>query len=94
MVDVAALVSGVRERDVLVQLIVLPGDHVITGIPVALAWHRIGGDPRDPDAVRGLVRNAVELAYECTVEQDAVAFGSRQLEDIAVKALSPGINAR
>ena len=38
-----------------------------------------------------LVCNKVELGYERTVEQDA-AFGFRQLEDIAVKALSPGIN--
>jgi uncharacterized membrane protein len=59
---------------------------------VAFAWHRTGGDPRDPDAVRDLVRNAVELGYERTVEQDAAAFGFRQLEDIAVKALSSGIN--
>jgi uncharacterized membrane protein len=91
MVDVAELVSGAREHDVTVQLIVRPGDHVITGTPVALAWHRTGRDPRDPDAVRDMVRNAVELGYERTVEQHA-AFEFRQFEDIAVKALSPGIN--
>jgi uncharacterized membrane protein len=34
---------------------------------------------------------AAHVGYECTIDQDA-AFGFRQLTDIAVKAISPGIN--
>jgi uncharacterized membrane protein len=43
------------------------------------------------DAVQAGLHTAVILGYERTIEQDA-AFGFRQLTDIAVKALSPGIN--
>jgi uncharacterized membrane protein len=41
--------------------------------------------------VRAAVRRAVRIGNERTMEQD-VAFGVRQLADIASKALSPGIN--
>ncbi|MEV4477676.1 DUF2254 family protein [Nonomuraea sp. NPDC049504] len=41
--------------------------------------------------MRDAVHEALNFAYERTIDQDA-AFGFRQLEDIAVKALSPGVN--
>jgi uncharacterized membrane protein len=91
MIDVEGLVAGARKHDVVVQLIARPGDHVVEGTPLGVVWHRDGGPPRDVEAVRSAVRGALELGYERTVEQDA-AFGFRQLQDIAVKALSPGIN--
>lgn len=89
-IDVDTLVSGARELDAMVQLIARPGDHVVKGTPIAIAWEQ-GGAPCDPDGIDFVVHHAVKLGYERTVEQDA-AFGFRQLEDIAVKALSPGIN--
>ncbi len=91
VIDVEGLVSGARDQDTVVQLIARPGDHVVQGTPLGIAWDRNDGLPRDAAAVSSLVCNKVELGYERTVEQDA-AFGFRQLEDIAVKALSPGIN--
>ncbi|WP_432484346.1 DUF2254 domain-containing protein [Kineococcus esterisolvens] len=90
VVDVEALVGAAREHDALVWIDVRPGDHVVTGSPLATAWAP-GLDERGRDALAGRVRDAVALGYERTVEQDA-AFGFRQLTDIAVKALSPGIN--
>lgn len=91
LVDVDALVTGARRLDVFVQLIVRPGDHVVDGTPMGVAWQRTGGVPADEEAVDRLVQDCVELGYERTVEQNS-AFGFRQLEDIVVKALSPGIN--
>jgi uncharacterized membrane protein len=91
IVDVDALVAAARGQDVMVQLIVRPGDHVVSGTPMGVAWHRTGGVPAAGEVVDRLVRDSVELGYERTVEQDS-AFGFRQLEDIAVRALSPGIN--
>lgn len=91
VIDVRGLVSGARDLDAVVQLMARPGDHVVRGTPLGIAWDRNDGLPRDPDAVSRLVCDRVEMGYERTVEQDS-AFGFRQLEDIAVKALSPGIN--
>ena len=90
-VDVSGLVQGAAALDVLVRLMVRPGDHLVTGSVVATVWNRGGGPPSDNDAVDRLVAETVLTGYERTLEQDA-AFGFRQLTDIAVKALSPGIN--
>lgn len=48
-------------------------------------------EPPDLETFRSAARNAVRIGFERTAEQD-VAFGIRQLADIAVKALSPAIN--
>lgn len=53
-------------------------------------WSSEGGEV-DVDGIRAVFADAVEIGFERTVEQDA-ALGVRQLVDIAVKAISPGIN--
>ncbi|MCI3924575.1 DUF2254 domain-containing protein [Paenibacillus sp. TRM 82003] len=90
LVDVEALVAAAREHDALVWIDVRPGDHVVTGSPLASAWAP-GLDEQGRAELAERVHEAVALGYERTVEQDS-AFGFRQLTDIAVKALSPGIN--
>ncbi|WP_158853436.1 DUF2254 domain-containing protein [Saccharothrix deserti] len=89
-VDVDALLRTARTSDTLIELEVRPGDHVVRGTPLASVWSRRNGAVDLPTVEAG-VRKGVVLKYERTVEQDA-AFGFRQLTDIAVKALSPGIN--
>ncbi len=89
-VDVNGLVRTAVTADVLIELETRPGDHVVRGAPLASVWSRRGG-PLDLADVEAGVREFVVLDYERTVEQDA-AFGFRQLADIAVKALSPGVN--
>ncbi len=86
-------VVTVVERDRLVrlaersgtQLRLVPrvGDFVPRGAPLLAAW---GGELDDDEA-----RRAVLLERERSVRQD-VAFGFRQLVDIAERALSPGVN--
>jgi uncharacterized membrane protein len=90
-VDVAVLVDRAAEHDVVVEVVVRPGDHVVRGTPLAVARQRAGGPPHAPELVEQVVQAAVVVDYERTLEQDA-AHGFRQLEDIAVKALSPGVN--
>lgn len=78
------------ELGVVVRLDVRPGDHVTAGAPLGIAW----GDGASPEAVALLARRTgevIDIGVERTSEQD-VAFGLRQLTDIAVKAISPGIN--
>ncbi|MDN3293995.1 DUF2254 domain-containing protein [Streptomyces ficellus] len=94
LVDVHALVECARRRGALVRLNTRPGDLVIARSPLATVWARAqGAGPPEPEAdgTAAEINAAVTLGYERTLDQD-VAFGFRQLEDIAVKAMSPGIN--
>lgn len=85
------LVRAAREHGAFVRLGVRPGDHVVAGAPIASAWPVDGDDDLSPDALDDALVEAVEIGFERTAEQDA-ALGLRQLTDIAVKAISPGIN--
>ena len=91
-VDVDLLVREAEQCDVVVHVVVRAGDQIVRGTPVALAW-RAGGERVDDggERVRDFVSDALILGFERTLDQD-VAFGFRQLEDIAVKAMSPAIN--
>ena len=62
------------------------GDMIIEGDPL-LSLH--GGRPPGPDDREDLCR-AVEVSVDRTLEQD-FTYGVRQLVDIALRALSPGI---
>ncbi|WIB79000.1 DUF2254 domain-containing protein [Curtobacterium sp. MCPF17_002] len=85
-VHIDAFVRHAQRHDVVVELRVMPGDHVTMGTPIARAW--TGGRTAGPP---DLVERAIEVGYERTMEQD-IAYGFRQLTDIAVKAVSPAIN--
>ncbi len=61
------------------------------GTPVASYLHRGAGCTDDDERLHAGVRDSIALGYERTMEQD-VGFGFRQLQDIAVKAISPAIN--
>jgi uncharacterized membrane protein len=63
------------------------GDFILPGEPLASVW------PTDAvnDEVEHAIGEAMVLGLERTLHAD-VAFGIQQLSDIAVKALSPGIN--
>jgi len=105
LLDNDSLLALAESLDVVVHLVPAVGDFVIDGHPVA--WVApLGTDtdkprePRDasewhdtklaPPALRELAGTLTISSFR-TVEQDA-AFGVRQLVDIALKALSPGIN--
>jgi uncharacterized membrane protein len=85
VVDVGTLVRSARRHDGVVRVQVRPGDQVTHGTPIATVWGAASGELADA------VRAAVVLNNERTIDQDA-AFGFRQLEDIAVKAMSPSVN--
>jgi uncharacterized membrane protein len=85
------LVRTAREHGVFLRLGVRPGDHIVKGSPIGSAWLLDGDGDLPLDALREALMEAVEIGFERTAEQDA-ALGLRQLTDIAVKAISPGIN--
>jgi uncharacterized membrane protein len=86
------LVEHAVEQNLICAVVPMIGEHLIEGEPIALLWRPSADDPA-PDVLllTPTVRDAVRIGYERTNEQD-VAFGIRQLADIAAKALSPAIN--
>jgi uncharacterized membrane protein len=84
-IDEERLVSAASQADRLLELLPSVGEFVPEGAPLARLWGT--WDEAAVDDVRG----AVGIGSERTLKQDA-AFGLRQLVDIALRALSPGIN--
>ena len=86
------LLSLARDRDLVAAVSTMVGEFVVEGAPLLWVWTTSPDDPPpDPAALAEALPVAVRLGFERTAEQD-VAFGVRQLADIAVKALSPAIN--
>jgi uncharacterized membrane protein len=65
----------------------LVGDFVLPNAPIVSVWP----DDALDDEVERAIGEALVLGPERTLHDD-VALGIQQLSDIAVKALSPGIN--
>ncbi len=83
--DTGAIMELAREEAISLKLEHSVGDFVVEGTAIALASHTGRNDH-----IRTLL-NAMVLGDFQTVEQD-VRFGIRQIVDIALKALSPGVN--
>lgn len=93
---VDAFVEVLAARDLNARIIPMVGRHVVAGAPLVWVWRRLD-DAEHPlsresaDGLRRALAESVRVGYERTLEQD-VAFGIRQLADIASKALSPAVN--
>ncbi|MEU3005195.1 MULTISPECIES: DUF2254 domain-containing protein [unclassified Streptomyces] len=83
-VNTARLVRAARRQGVVLRVIPRIGDFVVPGTPM-LAVHGGTVPPRHR------LRYAVSVSVERTLHQD-LAFGLRQLADIALRALSPSVN--
>ena len=95
-VDLEGLLRLTCERGLVVRLERQVGDFVIEEVPLAslapAAEHRADPGGRDDDRpVEELIAARFTIGNFRTIDQDA-SFGIRQLVDIALKALSPGIN--
>lgn len=86
-VDLSALTAFARARSTTVRMECCIGDFVIEGTPLASVSEVRDADA---DAVRR-INAAYTVARQRTVDQDP-AYGIRQLVDVALKGLSPGIN--
>jgi uncharacterized membrane protein len=92
-VDERDLVSLAREHDAVVFVERNPGDSVVEGTPIGWVWSSAGG-PMDPEECERLIAGVcsrITMGFERTTTSD-LSLGLRQLTDVAVKALSPGIN--
>ena len=105
-VDEDRLLRAAHEAGRLVRMDRGVGDYVVEGRPVASVAADAGAGGLRPGAERGVpapaptadpealaerVADAFRVGEYRTVEQDA-AFGVRQLVDVALRALSPGVN--
>jgi uncharacterized membrane protein len=87
-VDYAGLVEFARGSDLILRVAYRPGQYVIEGTPLVHAWPADRGGNKE-------VAEHVNAAFICgrnaTTEQD-VEQALRQMVEVAVRALSPGIN--
>jgi len=88
-----ALLAAALDADAVVLIDRYPGSSLVAGTPLGLAWPASAGSFEADTVVllRTRVADAVTTGFERTEDHD-VAFGLRQLGDVACKALSPGIN--
>ncbi|HRK32775.1 MAG TPA: DUF2254 domain-containing protein [Tepidisphaeraceae bacterium] len=85
-IDADALFDLAREVDAVVRMERGVGEFVIENAPLAA----VSGVPCEEDVIEKL-NDAYTVGRHRTVHQDA-AYGIRQIVDVALKALSPGIN--
>ena len=92
-IDEGALVRAAADAGLLVRLLPRIGDGVVEGTPVAYAWPIDGaaGQGVDRDALGRALRRGLVLRYERQSSRDA-PYSLRKIVDIAVRALSPGVN--
>ena len=86
-VDYDGLLASATELGLTLQLKHRPGDYVIEQNVLLLAWP----PERCDEAVQHRLRDAFMCGRHGTPEQD-LEYGVRQIVEIAVRALSPGIN--
>ena len=83
-IDPEGLADWAAGHNTAIRLLVRPGDYVFPGAPVALLTQSVEG-------AEGAIRNATALGAT-RVSSDDLEFAMRQLVEVAVRALSPGIN--
>jgi uncharacterized membrane protein len=82
--DEQGLAAWAAEHDTAILLLVRPGDYVFPGTPLAVMMPPVEGADR-------AIRNATALGPQRVSNAD-MGFAVRQLVEVAVRALSPGIN--
>ncbi len=78
---------AIAEPSGCIQLETIAGRYAIRGTPLCTIWPT----PSDDDGFRRAARKAVSIGESRTMQQD-LTYGVRQLADVALKALSSGIN--
>lgn len=83
--DEDSLASWAQARGARVRLLVRPGDFIVAGGCVALVH------PKGAEGARDTVRQAMALGSRRALGDD-LEYSARQLVEVAVRALSPGVN--
>jgi uncharacterized membrane protein len=83
-IDPEGLADWAHDNGTKIRLLVRPGDYVFPGAPIAMVRPHV-------DGVDVAIRNATALGPSRVSSED-LEFAVRQLVEVAVRALSPGIN--
>jgi uncharacterized membrane protein len=86
-IDLEALLEAAETNGQVIEILLKPGDHFVPGGPVA----RICGAEAIAEKERGRIRDAFLFGGERTPTQD-IRYQFRQLTDVVIRSLSPGIN--
>lgn len=86
-VDYESLVTRARDLDVVFELLFRPGHYLVRGTGQAWLW----GAAENLDEAREALRSSVVQGGQRNAAQD-LEFSVRQFVEIALRALSPGIN--
>ncbi|MDT8319470.1 MAG: DUF2254 domain-containing protein [Xanthomonadales bacterium] len=86
-VDEDALMALAMEEDVVIRLVRRPGNYIVASRPLALVWP----GNRVTDQLADCINAAFALGNQRTSGQD-IEFAVNQLVEIAIRALSPGVN--
>jgi uncharacterized membrane protein len=86
-IDLDGLFAMAKSNDLVIELLVKPGDHCVAGVQVARIW---GKAFLEEDDLRHIVQSFL-FGSERTPLQD-IRYQFQQLTDVVVRALSPGIN--
>lgn len=90
--DLSRLWTLIEAHDLVVRFGPMIGDSITPGTPLAWVWPNAPGAPLPARALLSqYVNGAVEVGFTRTLRAD-VAFGFRQLIDIALRAISPAVN--
>ncbi len=87
LIDSEALIELATNADVLLRIERRPGQYVVKGMPLAVGW------PHEDISAEfaAKVNSAFALGDQRTTSQD-IEFPVDQLVEIAVRALSPGVD--
>lgn len=93
-IDIEDLLKFTRQREIILKMEHGVGEFVIAGAPLASVTNRAqsnGANLKIDKATTEKLNRIYAIDNFRTVDQD-VAFGIRQIVDIVMKALSPGVN--
>ncbi|WP_353826398.1 DUF2254 domain-containing protein [Agromyces sp. SYSU T0242] len=93
------MIAAAREHRAVIREVRPVGASIIEGSPLAEWWPADDAGPEqgvsasraDRAALDQAIHDAYQVDYERTSPQD-IGYGMRQIADVAVKALSPGVN--
>jgi len=91
LVGASGLAAGARALDLRVHVRPTHGAWVSRGTTLAWVWREDGQRLARSDEAETLVHRHIHLGADRTETSD-LAFGLRQLQDISMRALSPGVN--
>ncbi|MDQ4045734.1 MAG: DUF2254 domain-containing protein [Chloroflexota bacterium] len=91
--DYAHLLGAARDHNLTIRMLEPMGSYVNSGQPIARIWLHQGEDGKQADLDNAIeaLRKAIVTGSQRTMTSD-LPLGVRQISDIAIKALSPGIN--